>query len=105
MMVRLSPTGRPIKGPRMGKAKVRKKKKARKPFYMKSFYMVSAMKPESCPIHRLRRHESEAEAVEHAKKVINLRAQNGASQLEFFVVKVVSKVSTMSAPVKVEKYK
>jgi hypothetical protein len=70
---------------------------------MKTFYVISALLPDSSPLGKLIRHDTEKQAVEHAKSVIEKRSSQGQPDIEFVVLKAVAKVGTEKAPIKVTK--
>lgn len=72
---------------------------------MKSFYVISALLNDSTPLDKLVRHETEAQAINHAKSIIEKRRNGGAVDIDFYILKVHAKVGTSKPPIKVEKLK
>jgi hypothetical protein len=71
----------------------------------KSFYVVSALQHDSCPLGKLKRLDSEKEAIEHAKSVISRRASEGTHALAFYILKVCAVVEPQTPPVTVKRLK
>lgn len=69
----------------------------------KAFYVISALLDDSSTLGKLKRCETEAEAIAHAKSVIARRASQGDHPLTFHVLKVIMMVEPVSAPVRVTK--
>lgn len=70
---------------------------------MKTFFVVSALREDSGPLGKLKRHTTEKEAIQHAKDVIEMRRQNGQAYMSFYVLKVQAQVEVVSPPMKVTK--
>lgn len=68
-------------------------------------YLVSALRPDSSPLNHLRRFETEAEALERAKFIIELRRRNGKPTFNFFILKVVAHLEPQPGPIKLTKFK
>lgn len=84
------------------KKKTKKKVSARIDKIPQQFF-ISAMRADSKPLGALVRHASEKKAVEHAKNVIALRARENQPTMDFFVLKVVSRVEVEKPAIRVVK--
>lgn len=71
----------------------------------KSFYFVTAMLCDSSPTGHLRRFETQAAAIAHAKGICKLRSDRGQAQIQFYVMKAVAVIGPKEVPVTVEKLK
>lgn len=71
----------------------------------KTFFVISALLQDSSRLGNLKRLDTEKQAIEHAKSVIERRRQEGSPEITFHVLKVVAIVEAARAPIKVTKVK
>lgn len=71
----------------------------------KVFYVVSALRTDSCPPGSLKRLNTEAEAIEHANYVIQRRRTVGAQEIGFYILKVSTYVGPVQPEIKTIKLK
>lgn len=69
----------------------------------KSFFVTSALRDDSSPLGKLQRHDSEQQALDHAKTVIDRRARTGLPSIEFFILKVTAVIEPVAAPIRITK--
>ncbi len=69
----------------------------------KSFYIISALRDDSSPLGKLSRMDTEREAVEHAKGVVDRRARCARPPMEFYVLKVMAVVEPVATPIRITK--
>jgi hypothetical protein len=71
----------------------------------KKFYLISALRHDSLPFEKLKRHDSEEDAIESAEEIIEKRRQQGSPEMGFYILKVETYVGPVVAPIKVVKLK
>lgn len=71
----------------------------------KSFYVISALRCDSSQLGHLKRFDTEAQAIDHAHNVIQIRAQDGKHTISFHVLKVVAMVEPRAVPIKTTRFR
>lgn len=70
---------------------------------MKTFYIVSALSDRSTSLGERVKYDTEVEAVEKAKKLVEQRQAKGTNDLNFYVLKAISIVGTEKPAIEVKK--
>ena len=81
------------------------KEKEKEAHMEKTIYVVSALRHDYNNLGMLKKHETEKDAIEAAKGILDSRVKEGKPLMPFYVLKTVAVVATEMTPVTVKRFK